>query len=75
MRPTYLNPKKPTMKDHLKSLWLNARSLIYAGLTLGGILVVLLGSILLLPLVLILIVGAILFFTYKLGIYDDKENL
>ena len=55
MRPTYLNPKKPTMKDHLKSLWLNARSLIYAGLTLGGILVVLLGSILLLPLILILI--------------------
>jgi len=75
MRPTYLNPKKPTMKDHLKSLWLNAQSLIYAGLTLGGILVVLLGSILLLPLVLILIVGVILFFTYKLGIYDDKENL
>tara|TARA_B100000745_G_scaffold291965_1_gene232354 strand:- start:79 stop:306 length:228 start_codon:yes stop_codon:yes gene_type:complete len=75
MRPTYLNPKKPTMKDHLKSLWVNARSLIYAGLTLGGILVVLLGSILLLPLVLILIVGGILFFTYKLGIYNDKENL
>jgi hypothetical protein len=75
MRQTYLNPKKPTMKDHLNSLWLNARSLIYAGLTLGGILVILLGSILLLPLVLILIVGGILFFTYKLGIYDDKENL
>ncbi len=75
MRPTYLNPKKPTMKDHLKSLWLNARSLIYAGLTLGGILVVLLGSILLLPLILILIVGGILFFVYKLGIYNDKENL
>ena len=63
------------MKDHLKSLWLNARSLIYAGLTLGGILVILLGSILLLPIVLILIVGGILFFVYKLGIYNDKENL
>tara|TARA_R110002020_G_scaffold283597_1_gene499276 strand:- start:189 stop:416 length:228 start_codon:yes stop_codon:yes gene_type:complete len=74
MRPTYLNPKKPTMKDHLKSLWVNARSLIYAGLTLGGILVVLLGSILLLPLVLILIVGGILFFIYKLGVYNDTEN-
>jgi hypothetical protein len=75
MRPTYLNPKKPTMKDHLKSVWVNARSLIYAGLTLGGILVVLLGSILLLPLILILIVGGILFFIYKLGVYNDTENL
>ena len=74
MRPTYLNPKKPTMKDHLKSLWLNARSMIYAGLTLGGVLVVLLGSVLLLPILLVLVVGFVVFIAYKMALYEREDN-
>ena len=74
MRQTYLNPKKPTMKDHLKSLWLNARSMIYAGLTLGGVLVVLLGSVLLLPILLVLVVGFVVFIAYKMALYEREDN-
>ena len=74
MRQPYLNPKKPTMKDHLKSLWLNARSMIYAGLTLGGVLVVLLGSVLLLPILLVLVVGFVVFIAYKMALYEREDN-
>ena len=66
--------KKSTIKDHLKELWVNARSLVYAGLTLGGILLVVLGSVLLLPIVLIIVVGAIAFFAYRLSIYDNEDT-
>ena len=74
----YIKPKKenkkPTMKDHLKSLWLNARSMIYAGLTLGGVLVVLLGSVLLLPILLVLVVGFVVFIAYKMALYEREDN-
>jgi hypothetical protein len=62
------------MKDRLKTLWLNARSLLYAGLTLGGLLIVLLGSIVLLPLLLILVVGFVVFIAYKISIYENEED-
>ena len=79
MKPIYLSPKKrapkdSTIKDRLKILWLNARSLIYAGLTLGGLLIVLLGSIILLPLLLILAVGFVVFIAYKISIYENEED-
>jgi len=79
MRQTYLNPKKrapkdSTMKDHLKSLWLNARSMIYAGLTLGGVLIVLLGSVLLLPILLVLVVGFVVFIAYKMALYEREDD-
>jgi len=75
--PLFINvnkPKKSTMKYYLKGFWLNIRSLVYSGLTLGGILIVVLGSIVLLPVVLVIIVGAIVFFIYKLGMYDNEED-
>jgi len=62
------------MKDRLKTLWLNTRSLIYAGLTLGGLLIILLGSIILLPLLLILVVGFVMFIGYKISIYEREED-
>ena len=79
MKPIYLSPKKrvpkdSTMKDRLKTLWLNARSLIYAGLTLGGVLVVLLGSVLLLPILLVLVVGFVVFIAYKMALYEREDN-
>ena len=62
------------MKDHLKSLWLNTRSMLYAGLTLGGILIVLLGSILLLPILLVLVVGFVVFIAYKMALYEREDD-
>jgi len=62
------------MKDRLKTLWLNTRSLIYAGLTLGGLLIILLGSVILLPLLLILVVGFVMFIGYKISIYEREED-
>jgi len=59
--------------DNLKSLWVNARSLIYAGLTISGILIVVFGSLLLLPLVIILVLGVAIFTAYKMGSTDYKN--
>ena len=74
----YIKPKKenkePTMKDNLKSLWANTRSMIYAGLTLGGILIVLMGSVVLLPLVILLVVGTVIFIAYRVSIEEDEDN-
>jgi hypothetical protein len=66
-------PRDPTMKDNFTSLWANTRSMVYAGLTLGGILIVLMGSVILLPLLIILVVGVVIFIAYRL-IIDESEN-
>ena len=71
--PKKRKPKDPTMKDNLTSLWANMRSMVYAGLTLGGILIILMGTVIILPLLIILVVGAVIFVAYRL-IIDENEN-
>ena len=74
----YIKPKKenkkPTMKDNLNSLWANTRSIIYAGLTLGGVLIILMGSVVLLPLIIILVVGVVFFIAYRISIEENENN-
>jgi hypothetical protein len=66
------------MKSTLKKVWTNCQSAGYTALTLIGIILVLVGSLLALPIVLVLVVGAIIFISYKVGIAADaveKEDL
>ena len=66
------------MKNTLKKMWVNCQSAGYTALTLIGIIIVLIGSILALPVVLVFVVGAIIFIAYKIGMAADdveEENL
>jgi hypothetical protein len=59
------------MKDKLKTIWTNCQSAGYTALTLMGIIILLIGGLLALPIVLILVVGAVIFIAYKIGITAD----
>ena len=66
------------MKNILKKMWVNCQSAGYTALTLIGIIIVLIGSILALPVVLVFVVGVIIFIAYKIGMATDdieEENL
>ena len=66
------------MKNTLKKMWENCQSAGYTALTLIGIIIVLIGSILALPVVLVFVVGVIIFIAYKIGMATDdieEENL
>ena len=66
------------MKNALKKIWVNCQSAGYTALTLIGIIILVVGSILALPVILVVVVGAIVFIAYKVGISADaikKEDL
>jgi flagellar biosynthesis component FlhA len=62
------------MKDALKNIWINCQSAGYTVLTLIAIVLIVLGSILALPLVLVVVVGAVVFIVYKLGMTEDIDE-
>ena len=62
------------MKDTLKNIWVNCQTVVYTILTLAALILVLVGSILALPIVLVLAVGAIIFISYKVGITEDDDD-
>jgi flagellar biosynthesis component FlhA len=62
------------MKDALKNIWINCQSAGYTVLTLVAIVLIVLGSILALPLVLVLVVGAVVFIAYKIGMTEDIDE-
>tara|TARA_R110002020_G_scaffold475188_2_gene709011 strand:- start:538 stop:729 length:192 start_codon:yes stop_codon:yes gene_type:complete len=62
------------MKQQLKNAWVNTRSFIYTGLTLGGVLVVFLGSVVILPIVIGLVVAVLVFYICKAAIYENEED-
>ena len=59
------------MKNTLKKIWVNCQSAGYTALTLIGITIIVIGSILALPVILVFVVGAIIFIAYKVGIAAD----
>ena len=66
------------MKTTLQKIWVNCQSAGYTALTLIGIIIVVVGGILALPIILVVIVGAIIFIAYKIGVSADaieKEDL
>jgi len=61
------------MKNKLKQIWINCQSAGYTVLTLVAVVLIVLGSILMLPVVLVLIVGAVVFIAYKVGMTEDID--
>lgn len=61
------------MKDKLKNIWVNCQSAGYTVLTLAAVVLVVIASILMLPVVLVLIVGAVVFIAYKIGMTQDID--
>ena len=61
------------MKTTLQKIWVNCQSAFYAILTLAALILVVVGSFLALPLVIVLVVGAVVFGAYKIGINDTDE--
>ena len=62
------------MNNKLKNIWINCQSAGYTVLTLIAIVLIVLGSILALPLVLVVVVGAVVFIVYKLGMTEDIDE-
>jgi len=56
----------------LKSIWVNAQSLLFASLTIVGVVVVIIAGIALLPVTILLIAIFVLFVIYKVVISDDE---
>ena len=66
------------MKNTLKSIWVNCQSVVYTILTIVGLVLILAGGLLALPVVLVFVVGVIIFIAYKIGMATDdieEENL
>jgi hypothetical protein len=62
------------MKNTLKNIWVNCQSAGYTVLTLVAVVLIVVGSILALPLVLVLLVGAVVFIAYKIGMTEDLDE-
>mgnify|MGYP003646032915 FL=1 len=56
----------------LKSIWVNTQSLLFASLTIIGVVVVIIAGIALLPVTILLIAIFVLFVIYKVVISDDE---
>jgi|TARA_Y100001951_G_scaffold7795_1_gene4943 hypothetical protein len=61
------------MKNTLKSIWVNCQSVVYTILTIVGLVLILAGGLLALPIVIVLIIGAVIFIAYKVGIDETDE--
>jgi hypothetical protein len=60
---------------NLKSTWVNIQSLIYASITIVGVVLLIVSGLALLPIAILLVIIFILFVTYKIIISDDDEDL
>ena len=58
----------------MKELWNNTKSVFYTIVTIIVIIIALAGSAVLLPFVLIIVGGFVIFFLYKIGTYDPEED-
>jgi hypothetical protein len=58
---------------NLKSTWINIQSLIYASVTIVGVVLLIISGLALLPVAILLIVIFILFVIYKVIISDDED--
>ena len=58
---------------NLKSTWINIQSLIYASITIVGVVLLIVSGLALLPVAILLIVIFILFVIYKVIISDDED--
>ena len=58
---------------NLKSTWVNIQSLIYASITIVGVVLLIVSGLALLPVAILLIVIFILFVIYKVIISDDED--
>ncbi len=58
----------------LKSIWINIQSLLYAGLTIIGTVVLIVAGIAFLPLAILLLTIFILFIVYKVIISDEDTS-
>ena len=57
----------------MKELWINTRSFIYTGLTLGGVLIIFLGSVVILPIIIGIVVALVIFYMCKAYINEKAE--
>lgn len=62
------------LKDNLKGAWLNARSALYAIITLVIIIFVIIGVFLAIPFIIILVIAVVLFVLCKLMIADRNNH-
>lgn len=60
---------------NLKSTWVNIQSLIYASITIVGVVLLIVSGLALLPIAILLVTIFILFVIYKIIISDDDEDL
>ena len=60
---------------NLKSTWVNIQSLIYASITIAGVVLLIVSGLALLPIAILLVTIFILFVIYKIIISDDDEDL
>ena len=58
---------------NLKSTWINIQSLVYASMTIVGVVLLIVSGLALLPLAILLIVVFVLFIIYKVIISDDED--
>jgi hypothetical protein len=58
----------------MKEFWNNTKSIFYTLITIILIIVALAGSVVLLPFILIILGGFVVFFMYKIGSYDPEED-
>ena len=58
---------------NLKSTWINIQSLLYASITIVGVVLLIVSGLALLPVAILLIVVFVLFVIYKVIISDDED--